>query len=192
MTIRPHLAVAALAVVTVAGCGSDDDEAAVATDAPAMTTAATVAPATTPAATLPATTVPVTTVPETSAAETTVAGTTAGPGLSDEESAAADVYRTVFDSSLPADDKVALIEDGEALRPTIESYAAAGDAVGGIVLEPSAVTIDGSTAAVVYDVLFAGTPVYQDLDGSLVDDGGWKVTREEFCDFMAQARNPCP
>lgn len=146
-------------------------------------------------ATAPVTTAPVTTIAVTTTAATTVAAeTTAAPidAATDDSAAVSDIYRTVFDSTVPAADKVALIEDGEALLPTIEAYRTAGDPLGGIKLEPSAVTIDGDLATLTYDVLFAGTPVYEDLEGAMVDVGGWIVSREEFCGFMAQARNPCP
>lgn len=113
--------------------------------------------------------------------------------LDADEQAAADAWSVVFDSNATFADKAANLEDAEALRPTIESYTAAGSAMGGISLEPTAVTIDGETATVAYDVLFGGTAAYTDQTGTLdMIDGVWVVPRSEFCSFMASARNPCP
>jgi iron complex transport system substrate-binding protein len=65
--------------------------------------------------------------------------------------------------------------------------------MGGIQLTPTNTVIDGETATVTYDVLFAGNPAYQDQTGTLsLVDGVWVVSREEFCAFMASARTPCP
>lgn len=102
-------------------------------------------------------------------------------------------YETVFDTATTFEQKAVFLPDAAALRATIAAYADAGEKVGGIVLRPSAVTIAGDHAAVIYyDVLFAGNPVYKSLSGSAVEIGGvWTVIREEFCDFMSSARTPC-
>ena len=53
--------------------------------------------------------------------------------------------------------------------------------------------IEGDTATVTYDVLFGGTAAYTAQTGTLTRvDGAWIVVRDEFCSFMASARNPCP
>ncbi len=58
---------------------------------------------------------------------------------------------------------------------------------------PTAVVVSGDSAAITYDVTFAGQPAYQGQEGTLERIGGtWQVGREEFCGFMAAARNPCP
>ena len=82
---------------------------------------------------------------------------------------------------------------GRALRPTLEAYSAAGGRFGGIKLVPTAVVINGDQAAVTYDVLFGTTTQYRALKGeALREAGAWKVSRKEFCSFMASARTPCP
>ena len=90
------------------------------------------------------------------------------------------------------DEKAPFIADAEALRATIGAYAPAGEAVGGIALVPTAIVITGDTAAVTYDVTFAGQTAYEDQAGTVERvDGSWVVGRDEFCGFMATARNPC-
>ena len=130
------------------------------------------------------------------AATTTTAAPAAGgyvPGADADADAAALAWTTVFDSSLAYDAKAAYIADPEALRATIDAYTQAGQAVGGIALVPTAVVVTGDTAAITYDVTFAGRPAYQAQDGTLQRAGDtWQVAREELCGFMAAARNPCP
>ena len=54
------------------------------------------------------------------------------------------------------------------------------------------VVITGDTAAITYKVLFAGTSPYPEQDGTVQRvDGVWVVARDQFCGFMAMARNPC-
>jgi iron complex transport system substrate-binding protein len=116
--------------------------------------------------------------------------TTEADAAADE--AAGEAVATVFDSSVPFDDKVALIEDGESHRADHEGYVAAADRVGGITVEPTDVAADGDAATVTYRVLFAGTEAYADLtvDVTRVDDA-WVVPSDAFCGFLASARTPC-
>ena len=144
-----------------------------------MTTAA-AAPETTAAA------APDTTEP----ADTTAA---AAPALDADAEAAALAWTAAFDSTTGFDEKAPYIADAEALRATIEAYTPAGEAVGGIALSPTDVVVDGDTATITYDVMFAGQPAYQGQEGVAERvDGAWQVSRDEFCGFMAAARNPCP
>lgn len=110
----------------------------------------------------------------------------------DDETAAGDAWSVVFDSTTTFDAKAAHLEDADVLATTISAYAAAGDGMGGISLDPTAVVVDGDTATVTYDVLFGGTAAYEGQVGEIerVDDT-WVVDREQFCSFMASARTPC-
>ena len=104
-----------------------------------------------------------------------------------------EVYRIVFDSSIPFDEKLPYLEDAEQLRGVFEEYAAAAENFGGIRLDPTAVEIDGDTAEVTYDVMFGEQAAYTDLTGDAVRvDGVWSVTRGRFCAFMSSARVSCP
>ncbi len=101
-------------------------------------------------------------------------------------------WTTAFDSNIDFATKAPFIADADALRPTIDAYTPAGAAVGGIALVPTSIVITGDTAAITYDVTFAGQTAYEDQDGSVERvDGAWIVARDEFCGFMAAARNPC-
>ena len=154
--------------LALAGCGeSDDGDEAV----DAVETTATTAPTTT---------------------ETTAEAE--GPDTSDPEVAAVvETWTTVFDSATPVEAKVALLADGETHRATLEAYAGAGQQVGGITLVPTDVAVDGDAATVTYDVEFAGNPAYEDQTGTAVRQGdAWVVATEQFCEFMASARTPCP
>jgi iron complex transport system substrate-binding protein len=120
-------------------------------------------------------------------------GTDSESDLGPDVDAAADAWAAVFDSEASFADKSAHLEDAAALESTIGAYAEAGSGLGGISLDPTAVTVDGDTATVTYDVLFGGTAAYEDQTGQLTRvDGVWTVARSEFCSFMASARTPCP
>jgi iron-siderophore transport system substrate-binding protein len=150
------------AVLVAASCGGDDDDSGAA--------ATTAAPATTGA----------------SAAGAYVAGE------DPEADAVAAAWTTAFDSTVDFATKAPFIADADTLRPTIEAYTPAGEVVGGIALVPTSIAITGDTAAVTYDVTFAGQIAYEDQEGTVERvDGEWVVSRDEFCSFMAAARNPC-
>jgi iron complex transport system substrate-binding protein len=166
-------------ILLAAACGGDDTTANPAAGAPTSNTASAASGAST--------------VTATSAPPTTALATTAPSGIAPGGEAVAAAYAAVFDSAVSFDQKAPYLVDAEALRPTVEAYAAAGQRFGGIKLVPTAVTTSGPTAAVTYDVLFGTTTQYRALQGSAIQEGGgWKVTRAEFCSFMASARTPCP
>jgi iron-siderophore transport system substrate-binding protein len=111
----------------------------------------------------------------------------------DDQQAAADAWSTVFDSTIGFDDKAPYLESADDLRSTIEAYTTAGEAMGGISLAPTAVAIDGDTATITYDVYFGESAAYTALERGMTRvDGTWTVGRDEFCTFMASARNACP
>ncbi len=110
----------------------------------------------------------------------------------DDEQAAKDVWEVVFNSTLDFSDKSPYLEDATSLEASNVAYAAAGERMGGISLEPTAAEIDGDIATITYNVLFGGTAAYTDLTGMAHRvDGTWTVSREEYCGFLASARTPC-
>ncbi len=118
---------------------------------------------------------------------------TAAGDFDEDEQAAADAWALVFDSSVGFDDKAPHLEDADALADTIAAYETAGAAMGGITLEPTAIVIDGDAATVTYNVNFGSNTAYTALEGTMtLVDGVWVVSRDEFCSFMASARNACP
>lgn len=131
-----------------------------------------------------------------SATASTTGGTTdtaQAPELDADEQAAADAFATVFDSTVAFAEKSAFIAQPDAVKAAAEAYASAGSAMGGISLEPTAVTIEGDTATVTYDVLFGTETAYSDLTETIERVGdAWVVSTEKFCSFLTQARVPCP
>lgn len=124
--------------------------------------------------------------------ETTAEPEEATSELTGEEAEIGDLVATVFDSSVPFDDKVDLLEGGEDHRADHDGYVAAADGVGGITVEPTGVEIDGDAATVTYNVLFAGNEQYADLtmDVARVDDA-WVVPTDAFCGFVAATGASC-
>jgi iron complex transport system substrate-binding protein len=128
----------------------------------------------------------------TEATESTESTEAAGEAGTDDETAAGDAVTTVFDSSVPFDEKVALVEGGEAHRADHDGYVGAANGVGGITVEPTDVAVDGDTATVTYRVLFGGNEAYRDLTMDVTRvDGAWIVPTAAFCGFLASARTPC-
>ena len=110
-----------------------------------------------------------------------------------DEQAAAAAFATVFDSTVAFADKSAFIAEPDAVEAAAEAYASAGSAMGGISLEPTAVSIEGDTATITYDVLFGAQAAYSDLSETIDRVGdAWVVSTEKFCAFLAEARVPCP
>ncbi len=169
----------ALISVLAVACGGAAEPTT--TTSPTTTSLAT-ADATTTTASPTTTTVPV---------STTMPSIT--PGQDADTDAIVKLYAVVFDSSTAYEQKAPFIDDAEGLESTAANYTNAGEGVGGIFLEVKAVTVDGSTAEVVYDLLFAGSPFVSAQDGGAVlNDGQWQVTREFFCSIMESARVGCP
>lgn len=184
MTKRLFPMVVALLLVAAA-CGSDDP-----VDAGASATTTTVAAVTTTTTAAPATTTTV------APATTTTAMAGEGgivAGEDPEVDAVVLAYTTALDSVTPYEDKVPYIDDPSGLEETIAKYLETGQSMGGIGVLPTAVTIDGDTAVVTYDLLFGGNPTYPDLTGEAVKTAeGWKITRAGFCSLMSSARVGCP
>jgi hypothetical protein len=160
--------------VAAAACGSGDD-------AGSGTTTTTTAAETTTTSTV--------------AADTTTTTEAAGivPGEDPDVDAVVEAYLVVFDSETTFEEKAPYLVDPTGLEDTVVGYTAAGEAVGGITLEATAVTIDGDAAAVTYNFLFAGNPTYQGLEADAVKtEAGWQITRETFCGIMSSARVGCP
>ncbi|WP_040491966.1 hypothetical protein [Ilumatobacter nonamiensis] len=193
----------AVAAVLLAACGSSDDadttvgvtESAPAETAPPATEAVVTTEETTTTEAVETTTPePESTeaVPESTESEQEPSDAS-GADMAAEEQAAADAWSIVFDSTAEFADKETHLADAAALQATLEAYTEAGSGFGGISLVPTAVAIDGETAAITYDVNFGENPAYEDQAGSIgLVDGVWIVDRDEFCAFMSSARVSCP
>lgn len=183
--MRPISLLVALAIV-IAACGGSADSPAPSGDD--TTTTSTSLPATTTTSTAATTTTSATTSPE-----TTVSAAGITPGADPDVDAVVLAYQVAFDSTSTFDDKASYIDDPTGLEETVAAYLAAGEAVGGIAVSASAVTINGETADVTYDLLFGGNPTYPGLSGTAVKTAeGWQVPRTVFCSLMSSARVGCP
>jgi hypothetical protein len=180
--VRRIIAVGILTAVAIAACGGS--AASTTTEAP--TTTASVADETT--TTQPATTTTVVT-------PTTIAEPAADSIVPGEDADADEIvalYAVVFDGPTTFDEKAPLITDPDGLEATVEAYADASEAIGGIALEVRSVVVDTDSAGVLYDLLFAGNAFQTDQPGVAERvDGTWKVSREYFCSIMQLARVAC-
>lgn len=183
---RLTVLVVALAL-TSAACGGAADA-----DVGETTTTTAAATTTTKATTTTSTTEATTT---TTAAPTTTTTEASGivEGADPEVDAIVVAYTIALDSVAPYEDKAPYIDDPDGLEDTVAQYLATGESMGGIGVAVSAVTIEGDTAKVTYDLLFGGNPTYPDLSGDAVKTAdGWKITRAGFCSLMSSARVGCP
>lgn len=173
-----------LSLGLVAGACGGTDATAAAAAATTAATATTMAPTTTVAPTTTTTSAPATTTTE-------AAGIV--PGEDPDVDAIVVAYTTALDSVAPYDEKAPFIDDPSGLEETVAKYLETGESMGGIGVAVTAVSVDGDTATVTYDLLFAGNPSYPDLTGEAVKTAdGWKITRAGFCSLMSSARVGCP
>ena len=127
------------------------------------------------------------------AATTASAPAAAASTLTPEQQTVAEAFAAVFDSKVAFDAKSSSLAEPTVVRTAAEAYGKAGSAMGGIILKPTAVAIQGDTAVITYDVLFGGTAAYKDLSKTITRvDGHWVVPTKEFCAFLSSARVPCP
>lgn len=107
--------------------------------------------------------------------------------------AVTDTYQRFFAGSTSADQKIALLENGQAFAATIKAQA------GTPIAKSTSATVSNvsSTAAdhatVTFTVLFNGKPALVGQPGSAVRvDGMWKVTAATFCALLTLEGNPPP
>ena len=104
-----------------------------------------------------------------------------------------DIFALVASSDSAFTDVAPHLEDATALEATQAQFAAFGTGLGGIVIMPTAVTVEGDTATITYDILLSGNPFQTDNVGNLeLIDGVWTVRRAVFCEGMAAAGISCP
>lgn len=119
-------------------------------------------------------------------------GGAGGGEATEDEAAAMAAFAVVFDSAADYADKADYLEDAENLETSNTAYTEGGEAMGGIALDPTAALVDGDSAVITYDVYFGENAAYTDLERSIERvDGVWTVSRDSYCDFLAQARTPC-
>lgn len=115
-------------------------------------------------------------------------GTTAAPA---EVQAVTTAFEHFFDSSLPVDQKMALLENGQAFAETLESQAHSSIA-GGAQATVSQVSSTGpDRAAVTFTIKKHHIPLLPNRHGEAIrTDGTWKVTAETFCNLLQLEGKP--
>ncbi|MGW4242444.1 hypothetical protein [Nocardia sp. NPDC004722] len=121
---------------------------------------------------------------------TTVAGDTA------LVAAVTDSYQRFFDGSSSADQKIALLENGQSFADTIRAQADSAIAKGTKAAVSSVTAVGADHADVVFTISLNGTPALQDQPGNAVlIGGGWKVAAATFCTLLSletQGKPPAP
>ncbi|MEC3914750.1 hypothetical protein [Nocardia sp. CDC160] len=102
-----------------------------------------------------------------------------------EVQAVRSTFEKFFDSSLPVDQKMALLENGQAFTETLEHQAHSAIA-GGASASVSEVVGDGpGRAAVTFTIKKHGIPLLLNRHGTALEIGGsWKVAASTFCDLL--------
>ncbi|MEC3916655.1 hypothetical protein [Nocardia sp. CDC160] len=110
--------------------------------------------------------------------------------------AVTDVYQKFFDGGTSADQKIALLENGQAFADTIKAQADTPIAKGTKATVSSVTAAGSDHADVVFTVSLNGTPALQDQPGSAVlTAGAWKVAAATFCNLLSletQGKPPAP
>lgn len=102
-----------------------------------------------------------------------------------EVQAVTSAFEHFFDSSLPVDQKMALLQNGQAFTETLEHQAHSSIA-GGASASVSEVNADGpGRAAVTFTIKKHGIPLLPNRHGTALElDGTWKVAAATFCDLL--------
>lgn len=101
-------------------------------------------------------------------------------------------FERFFDGSTTADQKIALLENGQAFAATIKAQAGTPMAKS-TTATVSKVAAGSDHATVTFTVLFNGKPALVGQPGSAVlVNGGWKVTAATFCALLTLEGNPPP
>lgn len=128
----------------------------------------------------------------------TTTSTSDGGGEADPATQAAitDAFATLFGGEeTDPDQKLAVLEDGDLLRPYfLETYAAQAEIAPRIRVRIDAISLtDPDHADVTYTLLLDGNAVLDHLPGSAVRVGDeWLVTRRAYCDVATQGGTEIP
>ncbi len=116
--------------------------------------------------------------------------------MSEDETAIRAVMETLFSSSTPPADAVALLEDGDELDNVFGSFRQFftdnfGDQA--VAAEVFGVRVDDDTAEADYVVTVSGGPIVDTQTATLIhDDHRWHVTRTSFCELVSLGEIQCP
>ncbi|MFF3327206.1 hypothetical protein [Streptomyces sp. NPDC002889] len=94
-------------------------------------------------------------------------------------------WSTFFDPGSSADQRVRVLENGESLRPALESFGKDSNAAQATAEVKTVQFISPTEANVTFDVLVNGTPVLPGTKGSAVlQEDIWKVSRKTLCTLV--------
>ncbi len=102
-------------------------------------------------------------------------------------------YQRFFDGATTADQKIALLENGQAFAATIKAQADSSMAKSTTATVSNVASSGTDHADVTYTILFNGKPALAGQSGTAVRiDGTWKVTAATFCALLTLEGNPPP
>ncbi|WP_067667643.1 hypothetical protein [Nocardia miyunensis] len=102
-------------------------------------------------------------------------------------------YQRFFDGSTSADEKIALLENGEAFAATIKAQAGSSMAKSTTATVSNVASSGTDRADVTFTILFNGKPALAGQSGTAIRTGGaWKVTAATFCALLTLEGNPPP
>ncbi|CAL9322317.1 hypothetical protein SUDANB51_01730 [Streptomyces sp. enrichment culture] len=124
--------------------------------------------------------------------------TTSAPASAPADRAAAEAeikqnWQKFFDPKTSAQDKVAVLENGDRMAPVLEAFS--GDARGGQVqAQVTKVEFTSATEAdVTYTLTLKGATALPDASGTAVEqDGTWKVSAKTLCALVQLSGNASP
>lgn len=112
----------------------------------------------------------------------------ADPAAAEQQIRAA--WGTFFDPAASTDEKVAVLQNGEQLRPVLSAFGDDRDASRVSATVTSVEFTSPTAATVTYDLKVAGRTVLPDAKGSAVDEGGtWKVSVKALCALVELSPN---
>ncbi|MBF6327274.1 hypothetical protein [Nocardia transvalensis] len=102
-------------------------------------------------------------------------------------------YERFFDGSTSADDKIALVENGQAFADTIKAQADSPIAKSTTAEVTNVASTGTDHADVTFTILFNGKPALENQQGSAIRPGStWKVSAATFCALLTLQGNPPP
>ncbi|MQY19916.1 hypothetical protein [Nocardia macrotermitis] len=107
--------------------------------------------------------------------------------------AVSSTYQRFFNGSTTADQKIALLENGQAFAATIKAQAGSAMAKSTTATVSNVASSGTDHADVTFTILFDGKPALAGQSGTAVrTDGAWKVTAATFCALLTLEGNPPP
>ncbi|MQY28626.1 hypothetical protein [Nocardia aurantia] len=99
--------------------------------------------------------------------------------------AVTDTYDRFFSTSIPVEEKPALLENGQAFTQALKDRADSTIAKKSRVTVSDVASTGPDSADVIFTVSFGGLPMLRNRKGGAIRTGGtWKVTQATFCSLL--------